>query len=154
MPEGWQRVSEGPVTLEGLTQVAGELLKQGRDYRVWLLLGDMGSGKTTLAKQIVKETGVESLVTSPTFSIVNQYGGLDGKAIYHFDFYRINNAVEALDLGFEEYLASGNLCLIEWSEKIKSLLPDKFFEIRIQHHDSLSREIYFRKHDRKEKDGI
>jgi tRNA threonylcarbamoyladenosine biosynthesis protein TsaE len=154
MPEGWQRVGEGPVILEGLPQVAEELLKQGRDYTVWLLLGDMGSGKTTLAKQIVKATGVDSLVTSPTFSIVNQYGELGGKTIYHFDFYRIKNVVEALDLGFEEYLASGNLCLIEWSEKIKALLPDRCFEIRIQHHDSLSREIYFRRHDRKEKDRI
>lgn len=142
------------MTLEGLPQVAEELLKQGRDYTVWLLLGDMGSGKTTLAKQIVKETGVVSLVTSPTFSIVNQYGVQGGKTIYHFDFYRINDVLEALDLGFEEYLASGNLCLIEWSEKIKALLPDRFFEIRIQHHDSLSREIYFRSNDRKEKDRI
>ena len=154
MPEGWQRVGEGPITLVGLPQVAEELLKQGRDYTVWLLLGDMASGKTTLAKQIVKETGVESLVTSPTFSIVNQYGGPGGTTIYHFDFYRINNVLEALDLGFEEYLASGNLCLIEWSEKIKALLPDKFFEISIQNHDSVSREIYFRRHDREEKDRI
>lgn len=142
------------MTLEGLPQVVKELLKQGREYTVWLLLGDMGSGKTTLAKQIVREIGVVSLVTSPTFSIVNQYGGAGGTTIYHFDFYRINNVAEALDLGFEEYLASGNLCLIEWSEKIKALLPDRFFEIRIQHHDSLSREIYFRRHDRKEKDRI
>jgi tRNA threonylcarbamoyladenosine biosynthesis protein TsaE len=154
MPEGWQRVIEGSVTLVDLPEVARELLKQGRNYTVWLLVGDMGSGKTTLAKQIVRETGVASLVTSPTFSIVNQYGEPGGTTIYHFDFYRVNNVVEALDLGFEEYLASGNLCLIEWSEKIKALLPDNFFEIRIQHHDSLSREIYFRKHDRKEKDGI
>jgi len=154
MPEGWQRVGDGPVTLEGLPQVVEELLKQGREYTIWLLLGDMGSGKTTLAKQIVKETGVDSLVTSPTFSIVNQYGGTGGTTIYHFDFYRINNVVEALDLGFEEYLVSGNLCLIEWSEKIKSLLPDNFFEISILNHDSVSREIYFRRHDREEKDRI
>jgi len=154
MPEGWQRVGEGPVTLEGLPQVVEEILKQGQDYKVWLLLGDMGSGKTTLAKQIVREIGVESLVTSPTFSIVNQYGEAGGTTIYHFDFYRINNVVEALDLGFEEYLASGNLCLIEWSEKIKALLPDRCFEVRIQYHASVSREIYFRRHDREEKDRI
>lgn len=114
---------------------------------VWLLHGEMGSGKTTLVKHLVKELGIERLVTSPTFSIVNEYGQ-DGKSsVYHFDLYRIKNEAEALDLGFEEYLASGNLCLIEWPEKVKTLLPDQFFEVKIQYYDSVSREIYFRRHD-------
>lgn len=147
MPEEWNRLGTGPLTLDTLQQAAKELLKQGRGLMVWLLHGEMGSGKTTLVKHLVKELGIERLVTSPTFSIVNEYGQ-DGKSsVYHFDLYRIKNEAEALDLGFEEYLTSGNLCLIEWPEKVKSLLPDQFFEVKIQYHDSVSREIYFRRHD-------
>ncbi len=147
MPEEWNRLGTGPLTLDTLQQAAKELLKQGRGLMVWLLHGEMGSGKTTLVKHLVKELGIERLVTSPTFSIVNEYGQ-DGKSsVYHFDLYRIKNEAEALDLGFEEYLASGNLCLIEWPEKVNTLLPDQFFEVKIQYYNSVSREIYFRRHD-------
>ena len=147
MPEEWNRLGTGPLTLDTLQQAAKELMKQGRGLMVWLLHGEMGSGKTTLVKHLVKELGIERLVTSPTFSIVNEYGQ-DGKSsVYHFDLYRIKNEAEALDLGFEEYLASGNLCLIEWPEKVNTLLRDQFFEVKIQYYDSVSREIYFRRHD-------
>lgn len=146
MPEEWNRLP-GVVSLDTMQEAAKELLKQGRGLMVWLLHGEMGSGKTTLVKHLVKEIGIERLVTSPTFSIVNEYGQAGQSSVYHFDLYRIKNEAEALDLGFEEYLTSGNLCLIEWPEKVKTLLPDQFFEVKIQYHDSVSREIYFRRHD-------
>ncbi|MEQ1587260.1 MAG: tRNA (adenosine(37)-N6)-threonylcarbamoyltransferase complex ATPase subunit type 1 TsaE [Cyclobacteriaceae bacterium] len=146
MPEEWNRLA-GALPLDSLQQAAKELLKQGRGLMVWLLHGEMGSGKTTLVKHLVKELGIERLVTSPTFSIVNEYGQAGQSIVYHFDLYRIKNEAEALDLGFEEYLTSGNLCLIEWPEKVKTLLPDQFFEVRIQYYDLVSREIYFRRHD-------
>jgi len=147
MPEPWNQLGTKALTLDDLQQAALELLKQSSGLLVWLLQGEMGSGKTTLVKHLVKELSAESLVTSPTFSIVNVYGKEDKNVVYHFDFYRIKNEAEALDLGFEEYLTSGNLCLIEWSDKVKMLLPPQFFEVKIHSVDSLRREIYFRRHD-------
>jgi tRNA threonylcarbamoyladenosine biosynthesis protein TsaE len=147
MPEGWNRLGTEALTLDDLQQAARELLKQGRGIMVWLLQGEMGSGKTTLIKHVVKELGIESLVTSPTYSIVNEYGLAGKRIVYHFDLYRLKNETEALDIGFDEYLTSGNLCLIEWPEKVKTLLPTQFFEVKIHYVDSVRREIYFRRHD-------
>lgn len=142
MPDGWTKCSK-PATLLGLPYLADELLQAGKKHRVWILQGEMGSGKTTLVKSLVKQSGFADVVTSPTFSIVNEYGRGD-KRIFHFDFYRLKRDTEALDMGFEEYLASGNLCLIEWAEKVNAFLPEDFFEIRIEAIDELTREIYFR----------
>lgn len=147
MPEEWNWLGKRALALNEMQQAALELLEQGSGLMIWLLHGEMGSGKTTLVKRIVKELGVESLVTSPTFSIVNEYGQQDKPVVYHFDLYRIKNEAEALDIGFEEYMTSGNLCLIEWPEKIKTLLPDQYFEVKIQYHDLVSRDIYFRRHE-------
>src|SRR5690606_38259479 len=91
----------------------------------------MGAGKTTIIKALCKELGVTEHVTSPTFSIVNEYLGLKGP-IYHFDFYRLKNEQEAFDLGYEEYFYSGNYCFVEWPEKIGSLLPDDSFVIEME----------------------
>ncbi len=147
MPNSWKLVGNGSVTLSNLDGAARQLLIEGIEKSVWLLYGEMGSGKTTLVKQLVREIGIDSLVTSPTFSIVNEYSKTDGGVVYHFDMYRLKNEVEALDIGFEEYLSSGNLCLIEWPEKVSSLLPNKYFEVRIDNRDSISRDIYFRSHE-------
>jgi tRNA threonylcarbamoyladenosine biosynthesis protein TsaE len=91
----------------------------------------MGAGKTTLISRIAALLGAEDSVTSPTFAIVNQYEGTE-HTIYHFDMYRIERVEEALDFGSEEYLSSGDLCLVEWPEKIEPLLPDDTMVVRIE----------------------
>ena len=87
--------------------------------------GVQGAGKTTLIREIVARLGADDTVTSPTFAIVNQYTTREGKNIYHFDFYRINRLEEAYDFGYEEYFYSGDLCLVEWPEKLEELLPEE-----------------------------
>lgn len=146
MPEQWKLLDEKPMELGDLPIAAKQLLNLGNGQVVWLLNGEMGSGKTTLVKSIVNELGIDSLVTSPTFSIVNEYGSEKNK-VYHFDLYRLKNEAEALDIGFEEYLTSGKLCLIEWPEKVTNLLPDQVFEVKIEFNDPVSRFIYFRSHE-------
>ena len=93
--------------------------------------GEMGAGKTTLIREIVAALGADDTVTSPTFAIVNQYEGAHGRRIHHFDFDRIDDVREAFDLGYEEYFYSGDLCLVEWPEKIEALLPEDAVEVRI-----------------------
>jgi tRNA threonylcarbamoyladenosine biosynthesis protein TsaE len=92
----------------------------------------MGAGKTTLTKAICEVLGVLHTVNSPTFALVNEYETMQNEVIYHFDFYRIKNTLEALEIGVYEYLDSGNLCLIEWSSKISSLLPSHYLQIDIE----------------------
>jgi tRNA threonylcarbamoyladenosine biosynthesis protein TsaE len=91
----------------------------------------MGAGKTTFIKSICEELGVRDVVNSPTFSIVNEYVAA-GSAIYHFDFYRIKNIQEAYDIGYEEYFYSGNICLIEWPERVAEILPDRYIKVAIR----------------------
>ena len=91
----------------------------------------MGAGKTTIVKALCQYLGVKSEVTSPTFALVNEYSAEKIKTLYHFDFYRIDNPVEALDFGLEEYLASGGLCLMEWSEKVSEFLPEDMCTVSI-----------------------
>ena len=93
--------------------------------------GAMGAGKTTLIREIAAQLGSADNVTSPKFAIVNQYSGRDGRPVYHFDFYRIDRPEEAYDFGYEEYFYSGDLCLVEWPEKIETLLPDDTMTVRI-----------------------
>jgi tRNA threonylcarbamoyladenosine biosynthesis protein TsaE len=88
-----------------------------------LFHGQMGAGKTTFIKALAKQLGVTDMTGSPTFSLVNEYGTEDGKTLYHFDLYRLNNEEEAYDMGIDEYFYSGNLCLIEWPEKTPNLIP-------------------------------
>ena len=123
-----------------LPAIASEILSFAPNNRIFIFYGDMGAGKTTLIKSLCKQLGSNDNITSPTFSIVNQYNG-EGATIYHFDFYRLKNEHEALDIGFEEYLYSGNYCFIEWPEKIPNLLPDNFISISIQVMDNNTRQI-------------
>ena len=103
--------------------------------------GKMGAGKTTFIKAICEVMGVKETVNSPTFSIVNEYEAADGRIIYHFDCYRITNTQEALDLGAEDYLYSGNLCFIEWSENMAPILPDTLVNVDIEEREDGKREI-------------
>ena len=102
--------------------------------------GKMGAGKTTLIKSMIKSIGCVDLVTSPTFSIINEYLMKDSN-IFHFDFYRIQNQNEALDIGFEDYINDDNWCFIEWPCKVKSLLPDDINIIQINIISDLKREL-------------
>jgi tRNA threonylcarbamoyladenosine biosynthesis protein TsaE len=123
-----------------LPAIASEILSFAPNNRIFIFYGDMGAGKTTLIKSLCSQLGSNDNITSPTFSIVNQYNGA-GASIYHFDFYRLKNEHEALDIGFEEYLYSGNYCFIEWPEKIPNLLPDNFISITIKVLDDNTRQI-------------
>lgn len=118
-------------SLSELPKVAEAVLGELRGCSVVLFRGPMGAGKTTLISRIAAALGAEDTVTSPTFALVNQYEGEGGRRIYHFDFYRINNVEEALDLGYEEYFYSGDLCLVEWPEKIEPLLPEDAMTVTI-----------------------
>ena len=109
-------------SLEELPAIAKEIIKSSK-HKVLLFYGEMGVGKTTLIKEIVKQLGSLDTVSSPTFSLVNEYHTTNGEKIYHFDFYRINNEIEALDIGVEEYFYSNCWCLVEWPNKVENLVP-------------------------------
>ncbi len=117
--------------LNGLPAAARELIPVLQGRGVVALYGGMGAGKTTLVSALLREMGSADEVTSPTFAIVNDYVAGDGHHVYHFDFYRIDSPAEAFDLGYEEYFYSGELCLVEWPEKIEQLLPDDTLSLRI-----------------------
>ena len=127
---------------EAATRAAGARLSAALPAgAVVYLQGELGAGKTTLIREIVARLGADDTVTSPTFAIVNQYTTREGKNIYHFDFYRINRLEEAYDFGYEEYFYSGDLCLVEWPEKIEELLPEEVMTVRIAVGDDEERTI-------------
>ncbi|NQV76001.1 MAG: tRNA (adenosine(37)-N6)-threonylcarbamoyltransferase complex ATPase subunit type 1 TsaE [Bacteroidetes bacterium] len=123
---------------------ASSLLKFAENEKIFLFRGEMGAGKTTLIKSLCLQLGMVDNVSSPTYSIVNEYAFSKGK-IYHFDFFRIKNEVEAFDIGFEEYLMSGEYCFIEWPEMIPGLWPEHFIEIKIVEDEQGSRKISVKK---------
>ncbi|MBT8394328.1 MAG: tRNA (adenosine(37)-N6)-threonylcarbamoyltransferase complex ATPase subunit type 1 TsaE [Bacteroidia bacterium] len=129
--------------LTSINPIAKEIL-QIVDSKVLLFYGELGVGKTTLIGEIVKELGASNDVSSPTFSIVNEYEVKEG-LVFHFDFFRIENEEEVYDIGFEDYLDSGNWIFIEWPEKIETLLPDHFNEIWLKKEDDNSRKIKLKK---------
>lgn len=116
--------------LTELGSVAKALLNFAEDQKIIIFEGEMGAGKTTFIKALCEALGVEDTVSSPTFSIVNEYAAA-GAVIYHFDFYRIKNLQEAYDIGYEEYFYSGDLCLIEWPERVAELLPESYIKVTI-----------------------
>jgi tRNA threonylcarbamoyladenosine biosynthesis protein TsaE len=133
MPDVWRVAAGGKaVSLEELDKVSRELLEAGKGSSVWLFFGEMGSGKTTLIKAIGKVLGVEEVMSSPTFPIVNEYDAKDGKKVYHFDLYRIRTEQEVFDIGADEYFESGEMCLVEWPEKLGGRTPARHFDIRIR----------------------
>ena len=126
-------------SLSDLPGIAQQIVSYAGNARIFLFYGDMGAGKTTLIKVLCNELGCTDVITSPTFSIVNEYAG--PHKIYHFDFYRLKNQNEALDIGCEEYFYSGNYCFIEWPEKIPDLLPDNYVRVTIEQQSDNSRKI-------------
>jgi tRNA threonylcarbamoyladenosine biosynthesis protein TsaE len=127
--------------LEDIEKAVQVVKETAAEEKVWVFQGDMGAGKTTLIKALSKSFAVTDQVSSPTFGIVNHYENLDGEVFYHFDFYRMEDPTEALDIGIEEYFYSGNFCWLEWAEKIATFLPEKFFLIRISNDSESKRSL-------------
>jgi tRNA threonylcarbamoyladenosine biosynthesis protein TsaE len=118
-------------SLDQIQEVAQQILDLN-PKKIILFNGEMGVGKTTLIKQLCKSLGVQDATSSPTFSLVNEYYTSNNQIVYHFDFYRLNKETEALDMGVDDYLYSGNWFFIEWSEKIANLLPEETSTITIE----------------------
>ena len=127
--------------LEHIREAARQFIDAMGDQQVYAFYGHMGAGKTTFIKAICEELGVDDVVTSPTFAIVNEYTAADGTPIYHFDFYRIKKLEEVYDMGYEDYFYSGSLCFIEWPELIEELLPEDAVRVEIEERDDGSRVV-------------
>jgi tRNA threonylcarbamoyladenosine biosynthesis protein TsaE len=127
-------------SLENLSEVATELISSAKN-KTLLFYGQMGVGKTTLIKEICKQLGVLDTISSPTFSLVNEYETSKIEKVYHFDFYRIAQEEEALDIGIEEYFDNNDWCLIEWPENIENLLPLDAVEIHLSILEDQNRNI-------------
>lgn len=128
--------------LDSIRQAAHEFIAQMDDRTVFAFYGNMGAGKTTFIKAICEELGVEDVINSPTFAIINEYrSDTTGELIYHFDFYRINKLNEAEDIGAEDYFYSGALCFIEWPEKIEEMLPGDVVNVTITENPDGSRTV-------------
>jgi len=128
-------------SLAEIDKAAKEFLDLAKDYKVFAIYGSMGAGKTTFIKALCRQLNVKDDVTSPTFAIINEYQSLSSDIVYHFDLYRLKNLDEAMALGVEDYLYSGNRCFIEWPELIESLMPDDYVRVDISEIENGVREI-------------
>lgn len=128
-------------SLDKINEVAAAFIEKYGDRKVIAMYGNMGVGKTTFVKAICNYLNMEDDVNSPSFAIVNEYNSKE-KTIYHFDFYRINDPEEAYDFGYEEYFYSGNMCFVEWPEKIDNLLPNDCLNLTINEDENGIRHIY------------
>ncbi len=135
---------------EHIREAAREFINQIGDRRVFAFYGKMGAGKTTFVKAICEELGVDDVITSPTFAIINEYtidklqtSNIKHQSIYHFDFYRIKKIEEVYDMGYEDYFYSDALCFIEWPELIEDILPDDAVHVNITEQEDGSRLVTF-----------
>lgn len=117
---------------ETISTAARKVIEVAGSEMVWIFKGEMGAGKTTLIKSLAELFEIQDQVSSPTFGIVNEYENIYDEKFYHFDFYRLDDPTEALDIGIEEYFYSNNYCWLEWAEKIANFLPDQYFLIKIE----------------------
>ena len=129
--------------ISSIGEAARDFIKEIGDRRVFAFYGKMGAGKTTFIKAVCEELGVEDVITSPTFAIVNEYGLPTGESLFHFDFYRIKKLEEVYDMGYEDYFYSGALCFIEWPELIEEVLPDDAVRVTITEAADGSRTVSF-----------
>lgn len=129
-------------SIDTIREAAHEFIEKMGDHKVFAFYGKMGAGKTTFVKAICEELGVNDVITSPTFAIVNEYEAHDA-SIYHFDFYRIKKIEEVYDMGYEDYFYSGGLCFIEWPELIEDLLPEDAVKVTISVNDNDERIVSF-----------
>jgi tRNA threonylcarbamoyladenosine biosynthesis protein TsaE len=118
------------IAINDLPGLASEMLKSTK-AKVWIFRGQMGAGKTTFIKSLCGQLGVTDTMSSPTFSIVNEYETASGDKVFHFDFFRVKSEAEAVDIGVEEYFYSGSYCFIEWPERIEGLIPEEHIVVRI-----------------------
>lgn len=119
-------------SIEEIAVAAKKFVAAMGERKVFAFYGKMGAGKTTFIKAVCEELGVEDVINSPTFAIVNEYVDGKGEPVYHFDFYRIKNLQEVMDLGYEDYVYSGHVCFMEWPELIENLLPDDAVKVTIE----------------------
>ena len=129
--------------IEDIDRAANEFLQMRPPLPVIALYGEMGAGKTTFTKALCRALNVIEGVNSPTFTLINEYRTEEGELIFHFDFYRINKLEEAFDIGFEEFIDSGYLCIIEWPEKIEQILPPDTLRVKISVLEDGTREVAF-----------
>ena len=127
-----------------LPKVASALLDFAQGEKFFVFEGEMAAGKTTFIKSFCQVLGVKGVVSSPTFSIVNEYHSPDD-IIYHFDFYRLKNLNEAYDIGYEEYFYSKHYCLVEWPQKVTELLPEQYIKVELSIKNDQERDFVFRK---------
>ena len=118
-------------SLSSINEAAQQFFAQMGDHKVIAFYGKMGAGKTTFIKALCQTLGVEDVITSPTFSLVNEYTDSEGNSIFHFDFYRIKKLDEVYDMGYEDYFYGGSLCLLEWPELIEDILPEEALKVTI-----------------------
>ena len=128
-------------TLDKIQHAAKDLWAATTHYKVFALQGEMGAGKTTFIHALCEAMGVTDTISSPTFSIINQYMTSNGQMVYHMDLYRIKNEQEAINAGIEDCLYSGNACLVEWPEKIPAIFPDDTLYITITAVDTNTRKL-------------
>src|SRR5574344_1873738 len=128
-------------SLDNIREAAKEFIAQMGSTHVFAFYGKMGAGKTTFIKAICEELGVNDVITSPTFAIVNEYTADNDTPIYYFDFYRIKKLDEVYDMGYEDYFYSGNLCLLEWPELIEELLPEDAIKVTIEETEDGKRQV-------------
>ena len=133
--------SQKIASIAELKDAAANLINHFPEQRVFAFYGKMGAGKTTFIQSICRHLGSDDNVTSPTFALINEYITKNMDSLFHFDFYRIEKLEEAYDMGYEDYIYSGNYCFIEWPEMIESLLPQNIVEVKIEVGDDNSRNI-------------